>query len=167
MLTLPIEVGSDSCVGLLGATLGGGIGPYGGLHGLQLDALQSVRMVTGRGDILDVSAKSHSDLFWGIRGAGFNFGIVTSATYKVYDFTNNGQAMNADFRIAGSYNESIYEYLRSYADNQPDALAFEVGIAYNEDIGGVSPSDPAFWNCQSLYICSRLSSLSTWSTRAR
>ena len=81
------EVGADSCVGVLGATLGGGVGPYGGLHGLQIDALCSVRMVMGTGSLIHVSVTSHPDLWWGMRGAGFNFCIVTSATYQVYDFT--------------------------------------------------------------------------------
>jgi len=98
-----------SCVGIVGATRGGGVGPYSGLHGLQIDALQSVRMVTGTDSLLDVSATSHPDLWWGMRGAGFNFGIVTSATYRIYDFTNDGQAMNADFRFHASQNASLYE----------------------------------------------------------
>ncbi|KAF6223377.1 hypothetical protein HO133_000219 [Letharia lupina] len=130
------EVGSCSCVGLVGASLGGGVGPYGGLHGLQLDALQSVRMVTGTGSLVNVSATSHPDLWWGMRGAGFNFGIVTSATYQVYTFTNNGQAMSADFRFHASQNASLYEFARSYTGKLPDAFSIDIAIAYNEAFGG-------------------------------
>ena len=133
-----LEVGSDSCVGLLGASLGGGIGALGGLHGLQLDALQSAHIVTGHGEILDVSATSNADLYWGIRGAGHNFGIITSAKYTVYPFTNNGQVMNADFRIRASDAEAVFQYMRSYQDNQPDNLSIENGIAYDPAFGGVS-----------------------------
>ena len=132
-----IESGALSCVGLLGATLGGGVGPYGGLHGLQLDALLSVRMVTGTGALLNVSATSHPDLWWGVRGAGFNFGIVTSATYRVYDFTNNGQAMNADFRFRASQNATIYEFAASYVGKQPKNFYIDLGISYDETFGGV------------------------------
>ena len=132
------ETGYDSCVGVLGATLGGGVGPYGGLHGLQTDALLSVRMVTGTGSLIDVSATSHPDLWWGMRGAGFNFGIVTSATYQVYDFTNNGQAMNADLRFHASQNASVYEFAQSYVGKLPDAFAIDIAVAYNELFGGVS-----------------------------
>ena len=139
-LKVRAEVGSLSCVGMVGASIGGGIGPYAGLHGLEVDGIKSVRMVTGRGDILDVSASSHSDLFWGIRGAGFNFGIITSATYNVYDFTNNGQLFNADFRIRASQNASVWEYLKQYEVTQPDNLAFELGIAYDQAYGGVRRS---------------------------
>ena len=132
------EVGSCSCVGLVGATLGGGIGAYGGLHGLMIDALVSVRMVAGNGEILTVSATEHPDLFWGLRGAGFNYGIITNATWKIYPFTNNGRAMSADMRFAISKNASIWEYVASYSNNQPDQLTLDLGIAYDKRFGGVS-----------------------------
>lgn len=122
----------------MGATLGGGVGPYGGLHGLQIDALRSVRMVTGTGSLIDVFATTHSDLWWGMRGVGFNFGIVTLATYQIYDYTNKGQAMNADFRFNVSKNASLYEFARSYIGRLPDAFFIDIAIAYNEDYGGVS-----------------------------
>ena len=133
-----LEVGALPCVGMVGATLGGGVGPYGGLYGLEIDSLLSVRLVTGTGSVIDVSATSHPDLWWGIRGAGFNFGIVTSATYQVHDATNNGQAMNADLRFHASQNASIYEFARSFAGNQPDAFSIDIGIGYLQPFGGVS-----------------------------
>jgi FAD/FMN-containing dehydrogenase len=123
---------------MVGATLGGGVGPYGGLHGLEIDGLQSVRLVTGTGSLINVSATSHPDLWWGMLGAGFNFGIVTSATYQVYDFTNNGQTMNADFRFHASQNGSLYEFAHSFVGRLPDAFSIDIAIAYNEAFGGVS-----------------------------
>ena len=159
-----IETGYDSCVGVLGATLGGGVGPYGGLHGLQIDALQSVRMVTGTGSLISVSETSHPDLWWGMRGAGFNFGIVTSATFQVYDFTNNGQAMNADLRFHASQNASLYEFAQSYVGKLPDAFAIDIAIGYNELFGGVShlstiaQSQKASVDITSRYLCSPASS---------
>ena len=160
------EVGSDSCVGLLGASIGGGIGPYGGLHGLQLDALQSAHIVTGTGEILDISAQSHPDLFWGVRGAGHNFGIITSAKYRVYDFTNNGQAMNADFRIKGSYAAQVFQYLKNFQGRQPDNLSFEMGIAYDPTFGGVSAllfvDQKSANNTHRLIFCSMLCTLDRW-----
>lgn len=128
------------------------------MHGLQIDALQSVRMVTGTGSLIDVSATNHPDLWWGMRGAGFNFGIVTSATYQVYDFTNNGQAMNADLRFNASQNASLYEFAHSYVGKLPDAFAIDIAIAYNELFGGVShlsavsPSQKAPVDSTSRYI---------------
>ena len=97
-------------------------------------------MITGTGALINVSANSHPELFWGMRGAGFNFGIVTSATYQVFDFTNNGQAMKADFRFHANRNGSLYEFARSYAGKMPDRFAIDIAIAYDERFGGVSRS---------------------------
>lgn len=68
---------------MIGATIGAGVGPYQGLHGLVIDALLSVRLVTASGKIVMASEQEHEGLFWAVRGAGANFGIITSATYKV------------------------------------------------------------------------------------
>ncbi|KAF5849057.1 hypothetical protein GGP41_005975 [Bipolaris sorokiniana] len=108
-----IKTGSCSCVGMVGATIGGGIGVYQGLHGLIIDALQSMTIVTGKGDIRS---------FLGIRGAGQNFGLITSATYKLHEQTNRGQALNSDFLFPVSANATIFNVLKSFIQNQPDAL---------------------------------------------
>lgn len=124
-------------MGVVGATLGGGVGRYNGLHGMLSDALQSVRMVTASGDCINVSATENSDLFWGMRGAGFNFGIVTFATYRVYDLTNNGQVMNADFLYLANQSTIVFEYFKSKASLPAElSLIFQTG--YSTALGGVS-----------------------------
>lgn len=123
---------------MVGATLGAGIGPLTGLHGLVIDALLSVRMVTGTGEVITVSATENSDLFWGLRGAGFNFGIVTSATYRIHDQTNRGQVMNADLLFPASANGTVWKILKSFGEKQPDPLSLMVHVQYIEDFGGVS-----------------------------
>ncbi|KAI8947603.1 hypothetical protein F4801DRAFT_605244 [Xylaria longipes] len=85
-----IQTGTCSCVGMMGATLGGGISPLHGLHGLIIDALISVRIVTADGKIIEASQTSNSELFWGIRGAGQNFGIVVEATYQLHPLYRGG-----------------------------------------------------------------------------
>ncbi|KAJ8061543.1 hypothetical protein OCU04_009356 [Sclerotinia nivalis] len=102
-----LPIGSCTCVGAIGATLGGGIGAYSSKHGLIADSLLSVRMVTGRGDLITVSATQYPDLFWGLKGAGFNYGIITQATYRIYNASNGGYAMNADLRYSASYSATI------------------------------------------------------------
>ncbi|KAK8070917.1 hypothetical protein PG997_011120 [Apiospora hydei] len=77
-----LQTGSATCPSLIGVTLGGGVGRFTGVHGLLLDALISVRMVTWDGRLITVSKTSYPDLFWAIRGAGANFGAVVSATYR-------------------------------------------------------------------------------------
>lgn len=122
-LLLHIETGSCSCVGVVGAALGGGIGPYQGVHGLLLDDLKSVSIVTGSGEIVTASQDVNSDLFWGLRGAGQNFGIVTSATFQIHDQTNNGMALNGDFVYPASSKEAIFELVQSLNENKPDQLS--------------------------------------------
>jgi FAD/FMN-containing dehydrogenase len=110
----------------VGVTLGGGIGPLTGAHGLLIDSLLSVEMVTGAGQILTVSAKKNERLFWGVRGAGFNFGIVTSATYRVYDALNDGNVYNADLLFPAEANGTIFEILSTYQGTQDDKLAISI-----------------------------------------
>ncbi|KAF1969966.1 FAD binding domain-containing protein [Bimuria novae-zelandiae CBS 107.79] len=81
-----VETGNCNCVGVLGAYLGGGYGNLIGLYGLGVDQIISARLVTADGKLRTVSA-SDADLFWAIRGAGPNFGIVTSAVVKSYPAT--------------------------------------------------------------------------------
>ncbi|KAI4107144.1 MAG: hypothetical protein L6R37_001845 [Teloschistes peruensis] len=73
------------CTGLLGPGLGGGFGNLLGYFGLILDNIIYMTVVLANGDVIHVSSTSHPDLYWGMRGAGQNFGIVTEATFKVYD----------------------------------------------------------------------------------
>lgn len=79
-----IGTGNCNCVGTLGAILGGGFGNLMGLHGFGVDNIVSLRVVTADGLLRDVTAASDPDLFWGLRGAGPNLGIVTSAVVKSY-----------------------------------------------------------------------------------
>ena len=103
-----------------------------------IDALQSARIVTATGNIVEASRTKNPDLFWAIRGAGSNFGIVVSATYQVYDLTNNGEAMNADFLFPASANKTFFEIMKSFDDTLPPALAITGVAFFNRTINEVS-----------------------------
>jgi hypothetical protein len=77
-----IMAGNCNCVGALGAGLGGGFGNLVGELGMAVDNILSLRVVTPKGEAIDVSRTSNPDLFWAMRGAGPNFGIVTYAKVK-------------------------------------------------------------------------------------
>jgi FAD/FMN-containing dehydrogenase len=70
--------------GIAGLTLGGGIGWLMRKHGATVDNLLSVDLVTAEGEVLAASEEENADLFWGIRGGGGNFGIVTSFEYRLH-----------------------------------------------------------------------------------
>ncbi|KAI4163514.1 MAG: hypothetical protein LQ342_002786 [Letrouitia transgressa] len=78
-----VLTGNCNCIGALGAVLGGGYGRLMGLYGFGVDNLLSVSLVTSNGNLIHVDHRS-MDLWWALRGAGPNFGIVTSATMKAY-----------------------------------------------------------------------------------
>jgi hypothetical protein len=80
---LALSTGDTHSVGMGGLTTGGGIGFMVRKYGLAIDNLLSAQVVTAAGDIVTASATEHPDLFWGIRGGGGNFGIVTEFTYHL------------------------------------------------------------------------------------
>jgi len=76
--------GQISTTGIAGLTLGGGWGYLARTYGLACDNLLSVALVTADGQLLTVSATDHADLFWGVRGGGGNFGVVTAFEYQLH-----------------------------------------------------------------------------------
>ncbi|NJN96970.1 MAG: FAD-dependent oxidoreductase [Anaerolineales bacterium] len=81
---LLIPTGTCSGTGIAGMTLGGGIGWLTGRFGLAIDNVLSFEVVTADGRLLKASAEENSDLFWGLRGGGGNFGVVTAIEYQLH-----------------------------------------------------------------------------------
>jgi len=79
---LAVPSGIVTHTGVAGLTLGGGLGWIMRKHGLSVDQLVSVDLVTANGDFVKASAEENPDLFWGVRGGGGNFGIVTEFEFR-------------------------------------------------------------------------------------
>ncbi|KAK2014653.1 FAD-binding domain-containing protein [Colletotrichum eremochloae] len=115
-----LTVGSCPCVGSTGAMLGGGLGRLQGLHGLTSDALRKVRMALWNGTIIEASENVNSDLFWGIRGSGQNYGIVIESTYETWPATNGGKHYSADLIFAKDSVQKIMETTNELTANGLD-----------------------------------------------
>ena len=81
---LATPVGINSTTGIAGLTLGGGFGWLSRKYGLTVDNLVSADIVTAAGELATADAHRNSDLFWGIRGGGGNFGVVTSFEFQLH-----------------------------------------------------------------------------------
>ena len=129
-------LGTAYCVGVVGATLGAGVSANQGYAGLLSDLLDEVEIVTATGAIVS----KNKDLFWAIRGAGANFGIVTSARFKVPDTVNNGDVINANFLFPSGKALELFEYLSSLDDEISEYMALNIAIVLDPNKDQVSSS---------------------------
>ncbi len=75
--------GSSPDVGMVGYSLGGGIGWLGRKHGIQANALTAVELVTADGELVRADGENEADLFWALRGGGGNFGVITAIEFDL------------------------------------------------------------------------------------
>ena len=124
---LVTTAGTVSHTGVGGLSLGGGFGRLARKYGLALDNIKSVDIVTADGVIRHASADENPDLFWGIRGGGGNFGIVTSFEFGLHEMNRTVIGGDVVFPI-----DRAKEVMRNYADysqDAPDELSLDLIMA--------------------------------------
>jgi FAD/FMN-containing dehydrogenase len=126
---LAVPSGIVTHTGVAGLTLGGGIGWIMRKHGLSVDQLVSVDLVTADGEFVHASEDENADLFWGVRGGGGNFGIVTSFTFTLHP-VGPEVAFSATFYPIEEYAQVLRGW-RDYVEQAPDEVTTVcVGITF-------------------------------------
>lgn len=125
---------------LMGPGLGGGHGWNQGRYGLGVDQFVEANLVLGNGSTITVSDDSHSDLFWALRGAGHNFGIVTSIKYRVYDVPENNTWIVGQYGYTQDKLEALFGLLNEFTagGEQPIELRYWATFTHNLSIDPVN-----------------------------
>ena len=123
---LASTLGVVSTTGITGLTLGGGLGWLNGRHGLACDNLVAADVATADGRLLRANDEENHDLFWGIRGGGGNFGVVTSLEYRLHP---------VDWVLAGgvayplSVASRVLRFYDDFVKSAPDELSTAASLA--------------------------------------
>src|SRR5712691_9983624 len=119
--------GFMATTGIAGLTLGGGLGYLMRRFGLTCDNLVSVDIVTADGQLRRASTTEHQDLFWGLRGGGGKFGIVTSFAYRLHPV---GPTVLGGLLIHPiSAAREVLQFYREFAPTAPEELTIYLGFA--------------------------------------
>jgi FAD/FMN-containing dehydrogenase len=123
---LAVTMGTVSHTGIGGLVTGGGFGRLGRRFGLAIDNLISVDVVTADGRFRQASADENPDLFWGVRGGGGNFGIVTSFQFRLHPMQRQVMGGRIAFPIARA--KDVLDAFADYGPAAPDELQLDAGI---------------------------------------
>ncbi|WP_030172779.1 MULTISPECIES: FAD-binding oxidoreductase [Actinomycetes] len=128
--------GSSPHVGVVGFLTGGGIGPLVRSVGLSSDHVRSFELVTGRGEILQVSPDNHAELFWGLRGGKGTLGIVTAVEIDLLPISGfYGGAVYFD----GSDASDVLRIWRDWSADLPEDANTSIALLQLPPLPGVPP----------------------------
>jgi FAD/FMN-containing dehydrogenase len=127
---LVCPVGVVSHTGVAGLTLGGGMGRLQRRFGLTIDNLLAVELVTADGGVVRASVDERPELFWGLRGAGANFGIVTSFEFRLHPF--GGQVTHGTLTYPIDRAQELAGRYRELVESGPD----ELWVSFGMGVGG-------------------------------
>ncbi|MET4797904.1 FAD-binding oxidoreductase [Bradyrhizobium sp. LB11.1] len=140
---LATTMGVNSDTGIAGLTLGGGFGKLGRKYGLTCDNLISAEVVTAEGSILRASATEHPDLFWGLRGGGGNFGIVTAFEYALHSIGTSLLVASALHRYDQA--REAMRFYDEFARRAPDEADVDAALV-------TLPSGERFFSISGCYV---------------
>ena len=124
---LVTTAGTVSHTGVGGLSLGGGFGRLARKYGLTLDNIKSVDIVTADGVLRHASADENPDLFWGIRGGGGNFGVVTAFEFGLHEMDRT--VIGGDVVFSPDQAKEVMRNYADYSQEAPDELAMDLIIA--------------------------------------
>jgi FAD/FMN-containing dehydrogenase len=127
---LATTLGVVSVTGIAGLTLGGGLGWLNGKHGLACDNLLSADVVTADGRLLTASEEENEDLFWGIRGGGGNFGVVTLFEYQLHPVST---VLGGGLRYSAAEARDFLRFYHEFASTCPDELSTAASLGRTPD----------------------------------
>ena len=123
-LVCPVGVVGHTGVG--GLTLGGGVGRLQRHFGLTIDNLAAVEIVTSDGRLVRATETEEPELFWGLRGAGWNFGIATAFEFRLHPF--GPDLHRGVLTFPASEVHELWDSFRDYALTAPDAVSCIFGL---------------------------------------
>ena len=123
---LVTTAGTVSHTGIGGLTTGGGFGRVGRRFGLALDNVMAVDIVTADGQLRRASKQENPDLYWGVRGGGGNFGVVTSFEFKLHPMQRT--VVGGDILFPLSEARDIFNFFAEYSESIPDELYADIGL---------------------------------------
>jgi FAD/FMN-containing dehydrogenase len=119
---LATTLGVVSKTGIAGLTLGGGWGHLHAKYGLAVDNVIGADVVTADGRLLTANASENPDLFWGVRGGGGNFGVVTSLEYRLHEV---GPVLGGAVFYPLTKTREVVRFFREFAHSCPDELVIQ------------------------------------------
>ena len=125
---LGTTLGTVSHTGVGGLTTGGGFGRLARRFGLALDNVMSVDVVTADGALRHASPTVNPDLYWGVRGAGGNFGIVTAFEFRLHPMQRRIVGGDIVFPIARA--RDVLDMYADYSQRSPDTLYMDYFMSY-------------------------------------
>ncbi len=136
--------------GVAGLTLGGGVGRLQRHFGLTIDNVTAIELVTADGRLVRATEAAEPELFWGLRGAGWNFGIATTFEFRLHPF--GPELHRGVLTFPATQGKELWDRFSEYVPNAPDPVSAIFGIAlagegedYPEDVVG-KPIVYLAWN---------------------